>query len=99
MVERQQQQDKVGQRLTDAHRAQALLRKFKSELSPMVRAAGVFSAESDKRRGRGQSGTFANESLTALLTTMSQSVSTSTEPNHNSQQSAGQGYFQPPDLD
>ncbi len=98
-VERQQQQDKPGQRTCAAYQAWTLLGQFKSELLPVVRATGVFSAESDRRRGRGQAVMHTSESLTALLAAMNQSVSISAEPNHNSRQAAGQDYFQPPDLD
>ena len=100
-VEREQQQDKEGHHGYAFHEAWALLGQFKSELLPLIRATGVFSVEGDRRRGRGHTGMTASESLTPLLAVMSQSVSTapSVEPNHNSQQHVGQGYFQPPDLD
>jgi hypothetical protein len=99
-VERQQQQEKAVHHTYASHEAWTLLGQFKSELLPLIRATGVFSVDGDRRRGRGHTGMPASESLTALLATMGRSVFTaSAEPNHNSQQHAGQGYFQPPDLD
>lgn len=98
--ERLQQQEKAGNHRHAVYEAWALLSQFKSELLPQIRASGVFLAEGDRRRGRGHATMPASESLTALLAAMSQSVSkSSAEPNHNSQQPVGQGYFRPPDLD